>query len=178
MASAPRPVWGDLATTAFVESSHLFKSVDPDARRDLLQLAKLLELGPGELVPSPVESGDSFYLVRDGSASVLVPGKAGAVEIARLEHGAFFGEGRVLGGDRPASLRAITDLTVVAFPAPEPDAVAAAKTQGKPLLVAVHAARERAAAARLAPSAGRGRGPRSGGITTGRPPGSAVGVSC
>ncbi len=150
MASAPRAVWGDIATTAFIESSHLFKSVEPEARRDLLQLAKLLELAPGELVPAPLESGESFYLVCDGSAAVLVPGKGDTVEIARLERGAFFGEGRVLGAGRPASLRAVTELTVIAFPAPVIGAIAARYPKVKKLLEAVHAARERDAADLLA----------------------------
>ncbi len=150
MASAPRPVWGDIATSAFVESSHLFKSADEDARRDLLQLAKVVELAPGELLPSPAESGDAVYLVRDGSAAVLVPGKGGTVEIARLEHGAFFGEGRVLGGGRPASLAAVTDLTVVAFPAPVIAAIAERFPKVTKLLETVHAARERDATERLA----------------------------
>ncbi len=150
MASAPRPAWGDIATTAFVESSHLFKSVDPEARRDLLQVAKLLELAPGELAPAPVDSGDAFYLVVDGAASVLVSGKDAAVEIARLERGAFFGEERVLGGGRPASLRAVTDVTVIAFPAPVIGAIAERYPKVKKLLEAVHAARERDASERLA----------------------------
>ena len=36
MASAPREVLGDLAATAFVESSPLFRSLDPEALRDLV----------------------------------------------------------------------------------------------------------------------------------------------
>ncbi len=150
MASARRPVWGDLATTAFVESSHLFKSLDPDTRRDLLQVASLIDVGPGEVVPAPTDSGESFYLVRDGSASVLVPGREGPVEIARLERGAFFGEGRVLGAARPASLAAVTELTVIAFPAPVIAAIGARFPKVRKLLEAVHAARERDASERLA----------------------------
>jgi CRP-like cAMP-binding protein len=149
MASAPRPVWGDLATTAFVESSHLFKSLDPDARRDLLQMATLVELAPGELLPAPVETTEAFYLVRDGAASVLVAARDGTVEIARLERGAFFGEGRVLGGGRPASLEAVTAVTVIAFPAPVIGAIGERFPKVKKLLEAVHAARERDAAERL-----------------------------
>ncbi len=150
MASAPRPVWGDIATTAFVEASHLFKSVEPDARRDLLQLGKVLELAPGEVVPASADSGEAFYLVRDGAASVLVPGKDGTVELARLERGAFFGEAQVLGGGRPASLRAVTDVTVIAFPAPVVGAIAERFPKVRKLLETVHAARERDAAERLA----------------------------
>ncbi len=150
MASARRPVWGDLATTAFVESSHLFKSLEPDARRDLLQVATQFELSPGEVVPAPVDSGESFYLVREGSAAVLVPGHDGTVEIARLERGAFFGEGRVLGGGRPASLAAVTELAVVAFPAMVIAAIGERFPKVKKLLEAVLAARERDAAERVA----------------------------
>ncbi len=150
MASARRPVWGDIATTTFVESSHLFKSLDADARRDLLQVATMVDVAPGEVVPAPADSGESFYLVRDGSAAVLVHGRDGPVEIARLERGAFFGEGRVLGGGRPASLAAVTELTVVAFPAPVIGAIGARYPKVRKLLEAVLAARERDAAERLA----------------------------
>jgi CRP-like cAMP-binding protein len=150
MASAPRQAWGDLATTAFVESSHLFKSLDPDARRDILQIATLLDVAPNEIVPAAATSGDSFYLVLDGSASVLVPGRDGPVEIARLERGAFFGEARVLGGGRPASLCAVTELTLVAFPVLVIGAVAERFPKVKKLLETVRAARERDASERLA----------------------------
>ncbi len=148
MASAPRPVWGDLATTAFVESSHLFKSLDPDARRDLLQVATLLEIGPGEVVSG--EGGEGFYLLRDGSAAVVVAGPDGPVEIARLERGAFFGEGRVIGSGRAASLTAVSEATLIAFPAPVIGAMGERFPKVRRLLEAVHAARERDAAQRLA----------------------------
>ncbi|HET8539235.1 MAG TPA: cyclic nucleotide-binding domain-containing protein [Anaeromyxobacter sp.] len=146
MASAPRPVWGDLATTAFVESSHLFKSLDPDARRDLLQVATLVDLAPGEIL----REGEEFHLVLDGAAAVLVPGRAEPVEIARLERGAFFGEGRVLGGGRAASLSAVTEVTVVAFPAPVIAAIGERYPKVRKLLEAVQAARERDASERAA----------------------------
>src|SRR5512147_2685256 len=101
MASAPREAFGDLATTAFVESSILFKSVDPDARYDLLQVGQLVTFAEGEVVSS--EEDDGFYLIRDGSAAVLAAGPAGPVELYRLERGAFFGVGRALGSRRRRS---------------------------------------------------------------------------
>ncbi len=147
MASAPRDAWGDLATTAFVESSILFKSLDPDARRDLLQLAQLASFAPGEIVSG--ESDEGFYLVRDGSAAVMVVGPGGPVEITRLEHGALFGEGRVLGAGHRAWLAAVSDVTVVAFPAPVIAAMATRFPKVRKLLEAVHAAREKEAAGKL-----------------------------
>ncbi len=148
MASAPREAWGDLATTAFVESSILFRSLDPDARRDLLQLAQLASFAPGEIVSAEADEG--FYLLRDGSAAVRVAAPEGPVEIARLERGALFGEGRVLGVGRASSLAALSDVTVVAFPAPVIAAMAARFPKVRKLLEAVHAAREKEAAGKLA----------------------------
>jgi CRP-like cAMP-binding protein len=148
MASAPREAWGDLATTVFVDSSILFRSLDPDARRDLLQLAQVVSFVPGELVSG--ETDDGFYLLRDGSAAVIVSGPGGPVEISRLERGALFGEGRVLGAGRVAALAAVSELTAVCFPAQVIAAMAARFPKVRKLLEAVHAAREREAAGKLA----------------------------
>jgi CRP-like cAMP-binding protein len=144
MASEPREAWGDLATTAFVESNVLFRSLDPAARRDLLQLARVISFAPGETVSA--EADDGFYLVRDGSAAVC----AGAVEIVRLERGALFGEARVLGGGPAATLSAVSEVTVVAFPASVIAAMAGRFPKVGKLLEAVHAAREKEAAGRRA----------------------------
>jgi len=147
MASAPREVWGDLATTAFVESSHLFKSLDPDARRDLLQVASLVSFEPGERVCA--DADELFCLLLEGVAAVVVAGDRGPVEVARLERGAFFGEGRILGTGRPAALSAASDVTVVSFPAPVIGAMSERFPKVRKLLEAVHAARERDAAQKL-----------------------------
>ncbi len=148
MASEPREVFGDLATTAFVESSLLFRSLDPDARRDLVQLARLVAFAAGDVV-SP-EPDDGLYLLRDGAASVVVAGAGGAVEVAILERGALFGEARVLGGGTPAALVARTDGAAVVLPAPIVAAVAARFPKVGKLLEALRAARERDLAAKLA----------------------------
>ena len=151
MASAPRQAWGDLPTTAFVESSILFRSLDVDARRDLLQLAELVSFSPGELVSG--EADEVFYLVLDGSAAVVgEAGEAGGarVEITRIERGALFGAARVLGAGRRWALAAVSDLTVVAFPAPVIAAVASRFPKVRKLLEAVQTAREKEAAGKVA----------------------------
>lgn len=142
MASAPREVIGDLAATAFVEASPLFRSLDAEARRDLLQLAQLLGAGAGELVSA--DSDEAFLLVLDGSASA----RAGDVEIAHLGRGATFGEGRVLGAGRPLALVATTDVSVIAFPAQMIAALAERFPKMRKLLEVVQAAREKEAAAK------------------------------
>jgi signal-transduction protein with cAMP-binding, CBS, and nucleotidyltransferase domain len=142
--TAPRQVWGDLATTAFVEASHLFKSLDADARRDLLQLATVTSWAPGELVSG--EDDDGFYLVLDGTAAEHTGGR----EVAALERGAVFGTHRVAGGPARAwSLAARTDVTAVVFPAVVMGALAARFPKVERLLEAVAGAREKLAQARL-----------------------------
>lgn len=142
MASAPREVLGDLAATAFIESNPLFRSLDPEARRDLLQLAQLVDFAAGEVVS---DSGDeTFVLLLDGSASA----QAGGVEIAHLGRGATFGEGRVVGAGRPLALVAATDATAVVFPAPMIAALGERFPKMKKLLEVVQAAREKEAAAK------------------------------
>ena len=148
MPSAPRQVWGDLATTAFVESSLLFRSLDDDARRDLLQLATVSTWSPGELV-SP-EGDDAFYLVLDGTAAVRAAGPSGPVEVAAVERGALFGASRVIGGAARAwSLEARSEVTAVALPTPVIAALTARFPKVRRLLEAVTSGREKEASARL-----------------------------
>ncbi len=144
MASAPREVLEDLAATAFVESSPLFRSLDPEALRDLLQLAQLVDHRAGEAISG--EADETFLLILEGSASA----RLGDAELAHLARGATFGEGRVLGAGRPMSLvRPFTDATVVAFPAPMVAALAERFPKMRKLLEAVQAAREKESAAKL-----------------------------
>ncbi|HEX9243022.1 MAG TPA: cyclic nucleotide-binding domain-containing protein [Anaeromyxobacter sp.] len=143
MTSAPREAWGDLATTAFVESSVLFKVLDPEARRDLLQLAHVADFAPGEVVSS--EGEDTFLLLRDGTGAVLANEAAGPTELYRIERGAVYGVGRVLGQPRHSWLAAIGDVTAIVFPAPIVEAMVERFPRARKLLEAVAAARAREA---------------------------------
>jgi CRP-like cAMP-binding protein len=148
MSSAHRPAWGDLAATAFVESNVLFRSLDGEARRDLLQVARLEDYEAGELIAADADD-ERVYLVRDGRAAVLLDRDGVAVEVAVLERGAFFGEGRVLGSPVAGALVARTDVSLVTFPAPVLGAVSERFPKIRKLLEAVKAAREKDAAHRL-----------------------------
>jgi len=149
MASEPRQVWGDLAATAFVEANVLFRSLDAEARRDLVQLARLEDYQAGELIAADGQD-ERVYLVRDGHAAVLLPRPDGApVEVAVLERNAVFGEGRVLGGAVAGALVARTEVTVVTFPALVLRAMAERFPKVHKLLEAVQLARQRDAAQKL-----------------------------
>jgi len=143
MATAPREVWGDLATTAFVEASHLFKSLDDDARRDLLRVATVVALADGE--PVSGEAAEGFCLLLEGGATVHAPGPGGPVEVGHLERGAFFGEGAVLGAQRPAAIVARGETALVVFPAPVIAAISERFPKVRRLIEAVLAARDREA---------------------------------
>jgi signal-transduction protein with cAMP-binding, CBS, and nucleotidyltransferase domain len=145
MPGALREVWGDLVTTAFVESSLLFRPLAPEARADLLQLASVQGFEAGETVSAA--SDETLVLILDGLAESL---GADGRPLAPLERGGVFGAHRVLGqATRTPSLAARTSLTAVVFPAPVVAALAASTPRTLKLLEAVHAAREKEAAERL-----------------------------
>jgi signal-transduction protein with cAMP-binding, CBS, and nucleotidyltransferase domain len=146
--AAPREVWGDLAATAFVEANVLFRSLDGEARQDLLQLAHLEDFEAGELIAADAED-ERLYLVRDGTAAVLLSRDGVAVEVGSLERNAVYGEGRVLGRSRAGALVARTPVSVVTFPAPVVAALAVRFPRLGRLLEAIRAAREKDAEARL-----------------------------
>jgi CRP-like cAMP-binding protein len=148
MSSAPREAWGDLAVTAFVEANLLFRSMDPEARQDLLQVAQVEDYEAGELVAA--DAGDEkVYLVREGTAAVLLEKDGAAFEVALLEKGAFFGEGRVLGHPVAGALVARTDVSVVTFPAPVVAALAERFPKVHKLLETIRAVHLKNAAQRL-----------------------------
>jgi CRP-like cAMP-binding protein len=148
MPSAPREVWGDLAASAFVEANVLFKLMDDEARRDLLQLAHVEDFEPGELIAADAED-ERLYLVREGTAAVLLSRNGVAVEVGVLERNAIFGEGRVLGEPRPGALVARTVVSLVTFPAPVLRAVADRFPKVRRMLEAVRAVRLKDAADKL-----------------------------
>jgi CRP-like cAMP-binding protein len=147
MASPAREVWGDLATSAFVEGSLLFKSLDAEAREDLLKLAQVVTWQAGELVSA--EGDEAFLLVLDGAGSVRAGTPGGPVEVCHLERGGFHGAGGLLGSPRGWSLEARTELTAVTFPLPMIAALLERYPKVKKLLEMVQGAREKEAAEKL-----------------------------
>jgi signal-transduction protein with cAMP-binding, CBS, and nucleotidyltransferase domain len=148
MPSAPREIWGDLAATAFVEANVLFRLLDDEARRDLLQLAQVEDYQPGELIAADAQD-ERLYLVRDGTATVLLSRGGVAVEVGSLERNAIYGEGRVLGAPLPGALVARTPVSVVTFPAPVMAAMVERFPRIRRMLEAVRAARQKEAADKL-----------------------------
>src|SRR4051794_12773341 len=105
MATDGHSIWGDIAACAFVQASHLFKSLDDEAAHDLLKLGETRVYAAGEVVAPQGEPDDEFLLIKDGSASVVAERDGVAHELSHLEKGGLFGEHGLLTGEpRPATL--------------------------------------------------------------------------
>jgi CRP-like cAMP-binding protein len=142
MVTKPREVWGDLATSAFIEASHLFKSLDEEAREDLIKLAQSVCFTAGEVVLRQGEGGEFFYLIQDGSVDVTALRDGQAAEVGILDRGAFFGESHALtGAPHRATISARTDICVIQFPSPIIGALAERFPKVRKLLEAVSSGR-------------------------------------
>ena len=101
MPCVTREAWGDLAATAFVEANVLFKVMDDEARQDLLQLAHVEDFEAGELIAADGED-ERLYLVRDGTAAVLLSRDGVAVEVGELGATPSSARGGCWAGPAPA----------------------------------------------------------------------------
>ena len=100
-----------------VQSSHLFKSLDPAGRAELIESGYVVAYDPGEVLVRQGDTGSVMYLVMKGSISVETDKGAGSsITLAELGRGACVGEVALLtGGPRTATVKAIDEVKVVAF---------------------------------------------------------------
>ncbi|HJL15082.1 MAG TPA: cyclic nucleotide-binding domain-containing protein [Sandaracinaceae bacterium LLY-WYZ-13_1] len=104
--------------TDIVASSYLFKSLDDDGRRELIESGYVLHVPSGRTVMAQGAEGDTrMYLVLHGEVSVeTTGGPTGSIHLAELGRGACVGEVSALtGGPRTATVKAIDDVQLVAF---------------------------------------------------------------
>ncbi len=95
-----------------VTKSHLFKSLDEEARKGLLESAFVMQYDAGECVLREGDPGDTMLLVMEGTVRVHTRGPQGDVLLADLGRGACIGEVAVLAKTpRTASVDALTDVT-------------------------------------------------------------------
>jgi small-conductance mechanosensitive channel/CRP-like cAMP-binding protein len=89
-------------------------ALKPQQREELARAARFLEYGPGEPVVRQGEAGETCFLVARGELAVRVLFDSGEREVARLSHGAFFGEMSVLTGEpRSATVVAASDAALL-----------------------------------------------------------------
>ncbi len=111
-------IWGDLPASAFVESSHLFKSLSQDGRRFLISKGRLFKFDGRKVICNEGEKGDRFYLIKSGNVQVTTirDSDRKKIELATLGRGAVFGEVALLTGQkRTATITALNTVETIAF---------------------------------------------------------------
>lgn len=100
-----------------VASSHLFKSLDDEGRRELIESGYVVSYSPDERIMKQGEIGTIMYLLMRGKVVVeTTRGDGGSIHLAELGRGACVGEVSVLtGSPRTANVKALDEVTVVAF---------------------------------------------------------------
>jgi hypothetical protein len=97
----------------------LFAGLDGEGRARVARLALLEARAPGETIVEQWDAALDFYVIVDGDVEVLIDEAA----VNRLSEGEFFGElaaldwGGGFGYPRIASVRALTEVTLLTFPA-------------------------------------------------------------
>jgi small-conductance mechanosensitive channel/CRP-like cAMP-binding protein len=93
----------------------LFKPLDDNDMNILAGRSSLLRYTRGESMVRQGDTGDSLFLIRDGSVEVTVrTEKSEPVVVATLGHGSFFGEMSLLTGEpRSATVSALEETQVV-----------------------------------------------------------------
>jgi len=74
----------------------LFDTLEPDERAAIARWFELEDVSPGMKLTGEGASGYSFYVLRDGAATVTIDG----IEVRTLGPGDFFGELALLGDGR------------------------------------------------------------------------------
>lgn len=130
---------------AVVHGSHLFRSLDVDARRELVDRGHVMLFPSGQVILQEGDPGEGFYLVDSGVVEVNTVGPTGVpVALATLQRGGFFGEVAMLTGmPRTATVTALTDVCVVRFDKQDIDEVLDRNPGARRLLEAMIAGRAR-----------------------------------
>jgi CRP-like cAMP-binding protein len=107
----------ELDLTEMAKVSRLFEALDTPGRNRLLSLSHKVKFKDGDVICREGEPGTEFFVISNGEVRVTAESLDGVKEIARLGHGAFFGEMAALNGDRRiATCTAAGDVDLVSFP--------------------------------------------------------------
>ena len=94
--------WAASDEVRALRAAPLFSGLSTRQLRSILHTAAPIHFPPGETITTEGGPGDSFYLIKEGDASVLV----GGVELGTIGPRGYFGEVSVIdGGSRTATVR-------------------------------------------------------------------------
>ncbi len=97
----------------------LFRALSPELLPQLLTVAEVVRLSPGETIVRQGEPSDAFYVIAEGEAIVSLDGPAGERrELGRIPHPSSIGEvGLLLGETRTATVTAASAVVAAKFKA-------------------------------------------------------------
>jgi CRP-like cAMP-binding protein len=139
-----------------LRASPLFEGFAEEELLAVIRGLRLLGFGPGDVIVSEGEPGQSVFLLASGAVKVFVRDAEGAsVLVSRLGEGAFFGEISALSGrPRSATVTAAAPCDLLELDRPTLDRIAAAHPRVRTVLEEY----SRRRAADPAAAAARGRG--------------------
>lgn len=128
-------LWAEMG--GYVQSH--FKGLDLDLARDIASEMVPMKVPAGAAIVEQGEPAAFFYVLKDGQAEVVQRVDGGELSVRKYDAGASFGEVAILRRSaRTATVRAITDCTVLTLPAEDFLAATALSAAGdNPLLTAV-----------------------------------------
>jgi CRP-like cAMP-binding protein len=128
----------DLDLSQLAKASKLFEALDAEGRKELLSRSARQAFPAGHVLCREGDAGDVLYVLAKGEARVTVDDLGVEKEVGRLGPGQFFGEQAMLSGSRrQATVTALSDLEVVAFPRAAVDAVLAKNPSARTVLATV-----------------------------------------
>ncbi len=110
----PMPKKKRLTTLKFLKDISLFQGVSLTALKSLEKKSKNVHFDPGEIVFTKNDIGETFYVILEGFAEIILGGKMNAV----YEKGMFFGELAITTDNplRRGTVRAMSKLTLLEIP--------------------------------------------------------------
>ncbi len=140
----------DLDTAALAKASKLFEALDAEGRKELLSRAGRQKFPKGHVLCREGDSGDVLYVLAKGEAQVTVDDLGTEKVVGTLTSGQFFGEQAMLSGARrQATVTALSELEVVAFPRAVVDAVLAKNPAARSVLTTAGLSRSEASMHKL-----------------------------
>ena len=101
---------------SLIGQSKIFALLDDAGRTNLVRLGVPKELKSGEIIIQEGDLDATFYLLTDGKVEVSIDKFGDETTVNVLEKGAVFGEIAALVGEhRSASVKALTDVSLLAF---------------------------------------------------------------
>src|SRR4051812_38706914 len=107
---------GDVTIEQLIAKSSLFSNLDDAGRRRLLESGAIENYGPGNVIMTEGEPGDSFFFIKTGAVEVSTQKNGTKLKLADLAAGDFFGEVSVITAQpRRATVTAVSPVVAVKF---------------------------------------------------------------